>query len=326
MEKSFYDLPAEEVLRNTKTKIYPDGSTSTTYCNQYIFIDQEIKEKYKDEIEQKKAERKSQKEQKKNKDTKTNVRKNNIDNRERDDSIKRSRDKVFDIARLNQFEYFVTITFAGSEYEFENPEFVIKKVRNYLQNKVQRTKNTDKPFKYLLIPEKHKRGGIHCHALVSNIDLIDSGTRLVYGYSKPVKLDTVAKRNLKEKAVVYNIPSWKYGFSTAIKIDSSNAFAFYITKYIVKGNKKIFGQYYWSSRNCVREPQVIYHNTDFYSVNRSAVSKPWTSVKYKYNSNSFFIPEFDKLSSKFDDISDFLDYVYSDEYKKEYENYVERTT
>lgn len=311
MEKSFYDLPPEEILRNTKTKVYPDGSTISTCCNQYIFCDSIVKEKYKEEIERYKEKCKSQKEQEKENNKTNEIKRKYIkaEERERDDAIKRARDKCFDIARLNTWKYFITVTFDGSKYESENPEFVLKKIRNYLYNKVKRTSD----FKYLLIPEYHKSGKIHCHALVSEIDTVDSGTRLVKGYPKPVKLETVEKRGLTVKQIVYNIPSWKYGFSTAIEIDNSTSFAFYITKYIIKGNKKIFGNYYWAGGGVVREPKIIYHNTDFESVPRSSFSKGYYS--YKYQSNNCFIPDFENLSSKFNNIPDFLEYLDSDEFK-----------
>lgn len=41
---NFYDLPPEVVLKNTKTKIYADGSSTTTYCNNYIFVDKNLEE------------------------------------------------------------------------------------------------------------------------------------------------------------------------------------------------------------------------------------------------------------------------------------------
>lgn len=321
MDNSFFDLPPEIVLKNTKTKIYPDGSTNTIYCNHYIFVDKDIKELYSDELnaikEKLESERKEKDVNQKEKQKKDKI--SNKTDRERTDSIKRSRDKVFDIARMNKWKYFITITFDGSKYESQSPDFVMKKVNNWLRKKVQ-----IQGLKYLLIPERHKKGGIHCHALVNDrINVVDSNTRLVYGYNRPVTLETINQRNLIERAVVYNIPSWKYGFSTAIEVDNSTAFAYYITKYITKGNKKIFGQYYWSSRNCQRNPEVAYTNTDFSSIKKTSISKINTSYQYKYQSNNLLISNFDELASKFDDIASFLDYIYSDEYKKLFEYYEE---
>ncbi len=338
----YLDACAEDWNTNTKTKVFPDGSTNTTYCNsRFIFKDKEINEIYSSAsrsvlIEEKAREldvslelaelwlkafemeqqekRELEKEKRKLRiSAASNIPLKNVD-RERDDILKRARDKCFDIARLNDWKYFITVTFKGSKFEFDDPEVVMKKIRSYLMHKVQRN-----GMKYLLIPERHKKGGIHCHALVNDIDVVDSGTVLVEGYPKPIKRETALKRGSTIKQTVYNIPSWKYGFSTAIEIDNSTAFAYYVTKYITKGNKKIFGKYYWSSRNCIREPQIIYHNSDFDHITRSEFCKGQN--KYKYNSNNLIIPDFDKLADRFDDISSFLDYIYSDEYKKEYEKY-----
>lgn len=337
----------ERVLKNTKIKIYPDGSTNTTYCSQYIFTDKKALEYYKEEFEERlKKENLSleydvdyqdyliAKENEENKTEITNENKEYYEKRkldksitenvkkerERTDSVKRSRNKCFDIARLNEWKYFITITFDGSQYDFTNADFVCKKINTWLRNRAYRD-----GLKYLLIPEYHKKsGGIHCHALVNDkLDVVDSGTRLVSGFSKPVKLSTIKSKGLENKVyrTVYNVPKWKYGFSTAIEVDNSLNFAYYVTKYITKGNKKIFGQYYWSSRNCCREPEIVYCNTNFNNVDSSEISKPYTSVKYKYASNSYVLPNMDEIADRFDDISSFLNYVNSQEFKKEVENY-----
>lgn len=318
----------DKILFNCRTKVYPDGSTNTTFCNRYIFKDKQAEQQYFENHKSEFEEETKENIENENKTEKTeNENKIDIDienkkeTRERFDSVKRSRDKVFDIARCNQWKYFITITFNGSLYESKEPKVVIKMLTKWLNNQSSR-----KGLKYLLIPEYHKKGGIHCHALVNDcLQVCDSGTRLVNGYNKSVTLATIEKRNLTVRNVVYNIPAWKYGFSTAIEVDNSSAFAFYITKYITKGNKKIFGQYYWSSRSLVREPEIILHNKEFNFVNAPTYEHNNCGTKYKYRSNTEFIPNFDELSSKFDDIGSFLDYIYSDEYKLLAENYKERS-
>ena len=46
-------------------------------------------------------------------------------------------------------------------------------------------------------------------------------------------------------------------------------------------------------------------------------------------SSAFFITRpsssFEEVSARFDNIADFLDYIYSDEYRKEYDDYFERS-
>ena len=212
-----------EYRYNTKTKVYPNGLTKTTYCNTSIF-------KYPED--------------KKIIDTEPKKRIFKIKREEstpRMDSIKRSKDKLFDLVYCNDWDYFVTVTFNPDEVDSFNVKEVMRKTAKWLNNAVTR-----KGLRYLLVPEEHKSGRIHCHLLINDVfDLVDSGKR-----SKGRK--------------VFNIPSWKYGFSTAVPVEGDKLrLSCYITKYITKNSKSIFGKYYWSSRNLVREPKIILTNNDF---------------------------------------------------------------
>ena len=311
----------EKALKNTKTKIYPDGSVNTIYCNRYIFKDKKVLEEYSEQLrefdeqdelffemfsdysEEELEERKQSRE----------VKKKPASERERSDSLKRSKDKVFDIARLNDWKYFLTITFDGSEYDFNNPDFVKKKVNKWLKNEVQR-----QGLKYLLIPEYHEKGGIHCHALINSaLDVTDSGTVIVAGYPKPVKRENALKFGSDILHTVYNVPKWKYGFSTAIEITDTTGFAYYITKYITKGNDKIFGKYYWAGGDINREPEIVLTNTDFSSVDRPVHHLLYTANSYKYNSN-FEVDDFEAVSARFEhDFNSILEYLYSEDYRNE---------
>ena len=329
MKSDIYD----KLYKNTKTKIFPDGSISTVYCSRKIFKDPVEFEKYADEIEKDKKEtedffnevgeytqeeletiRENRKAQSQKFVSYSEFLKECGAKRERNDSTKRAKDKCFDIARLNNFTWFLTITFDGSEYDFKNPDFVKKKVRHWLENQVKR-----KGLKYLLIPEYHEKGGIHCHALINDcFEMTDSGTVLVEGYPKPIKLETAKARNAIIKHTVYNVPAWKYGFSTAIQITDCTNFAYYVTKYITKGNNKIFGKYYWSGGDILRKPQIVYSNTDFNSVSKTPVTLPYTDYQYKYQCN-FDIPkrDYEAFAKECgDDMAALLAHFYGDEYRK----------
>ena len=71
----------------------------------------------------------------------------------------------------------------------------------------------------------------------------------------------------------------------------------YVTKYITKGNDKIFGRYYWSSRNLVKSTNVIFTNTDYNSLNLKEYT-PVFGCSFKYErqllSNADFKNEWDK--------------------------------
>ena len=90
---------------------------------------------------------------------------------------------------------------------------------------------------------------------------------------------------------IYNIADWqeKFGFCTAIPIDGNiTALSYYITKYISKGNDKIFGRFYWSSRNLQREPEIGYGMADFGEINQPVYKVEGTTRMLKYEADFKF--------------------------------------
>ncbi len=240
---------------NVKCKLYPDGSTNTIYCNQRIFNDTPTERKpKKDKSNEKPITRKT-----------VSVGKSGATCEVRSDSLKRAKDKIQDIVLCNDFDYFVTLTFNPKKVDSFNVEEVKKAIKTWLNKGVER-----RNYKYVAIPEYHKSGRIHLHALMSgNLRLVDSGKR-------------------HNDKIIYNITDWqeKFGFCTAIPIDGNiNALGYYITKYITKGNDKIFGHFYWSSRNLNREPEIAYGMTDFGKVNQYEYKVEGSTRKYKYESD-----------------------------------------
>lgn len=250
---------------NVKYKIYPDGSTNTIYCNQRIFNDTPTERKTvkkSDDSDDKETSNKNPFRKK------VLVGKSDILSEVRSDSLKRAKDKIQDICLCNKFDYFVTLTFNPEKVDSFNVEEVKNAIKTWLNNGVAR-----RGYKYIAIPEYHKSGRIHLHALMSgNLQLVDSGHK---HYEK----------------TIYNIADWqeKFGFCTAIPIDGNiNSLAYYITKYITKGNDKIFGRFYWSSRNLNREPEIAYGMTDFGLVNQAEYKIEGTTRKLKYEADFKF--------------------------------------
>ncbi len=58
-----------------------------------------------------------------------------MNNEVRDDNMRRARNKVFDIARLNDFQWFITWTLDKHLIDRYNPTEVSKKLKNFLNNK-----------------------------------------------------------------------------------------------------------------------------------------------------------------------------------------------
>lgn len=149
-------------------------------------------------------------------------------------SVNRSKRNLYHIARSNVWEYFITLTFNRDYTDASNYDEVSKKVRHWLSNLKLRA---SPDFKYIVVPELHKDGiNYHFHGLISNIGnlyISDSG-----------KIDKSGK-------IIYNLPCWKWGFSTATKIESNERVTNYLGKYITKDlmNRLKNKKRYYASQN-----------------------------------------------------------------------------
>lgn len=232
-----------EVRFNAKIKYYPDGSEKLIVFNKPVYIlpgyeqhnytERERPEKY------------------------------NTDGESRIDNLIRSKNKVFDIAFMNDFQYFVTITLDKEKIDRYDISVIKKAIRTFLNNQAKR-----KGLVYLILPEFHKDGAIHFHGLIKGdkLNFTDSG------------------KQTKDGKVIYNWLDWKYGFSTAIPLTGDTSFvAKYITKYVTKDFKKIFGQYYLAGGNgLIRDVPFELFNTDFDCYNCQEISIQNTNLKVKY--------------------------------------------
>jgi len=121
------------------------------------------------------------------------------------------------IANLCQ-EGQVHIAFPGSKA-------VAHALGRWADNMVRR-----KGLKYVLVPELHKKGGIHFHGFFNDsVQVVDSGHHDTAGHP------------------VYNLPEWTLGFTTAIELygDYPSAVG-YVTKYIGKQGLRPMGRWYYS--------------------------------------------------------------------------------
>ncbi len=218
--RTYTDL---DVRYNTKIKVYPNGLTKTVYCNTAIFKYPEDKQVLDVPPKQR------------------TISDSPSSSTKRSDNVKRAKDKLFDLIYCNDWDYFLTITYDPDAVDSYNVSEVMQKTARWLNNNVIR-----RGLRYVLVPEYHKSGRVHCHALINGVfTFVDSGKR-----SKGRK--------------VYNVPEWQYGWSTAVKVSGDKLrMSCYITKYITKNAKSVFGRFYWSSRNLVREPEIYLENNDF---------------------------------------------------------------
>lgn len=187
-------------------------------------------------------------------------------------SVRRARKAVQDLARSNEWAYFVTLTLDAAKVDRYDPVEVLRHLRHWLGNNVRR-----KGLRYVLVPEHHKDGALHFHGLFNDaLEAVDSGTVSVPGRKAPVKVRSEAHRAELEAQgghPVYNLPGWGWGFSTAIQLyGEKDAAIAYVCKYIGKemvspsGGQfgtpsKVGGRWYYSGGDLQR-PSVEWFDVD----------------------------------------------------------------
>lgn len=165
-------------------------------------------------------------------------------------SLRRSKTTVGDLVLANKFTHFVTFTFNCKSCpkrfnctnkphctcpkdfcERFNDARITSQMSGWLDRNVRKY-----GMKYLLVPERHKSGALHFHAMIRDYGgvLKDSGKR--YHGKK-----------------IYNMSYFKFGFTNVTEIRNVTATSNYVKKYFVKDMALIRGnKRYWASRNLDR--------------------------------------------------------------------------
>lgn len=148
-------------------------------------------------------------------------------------SLSRSRKKVYDYARSNDFTYFVTLTFDPQKVDSFSCDDSFEHMRNWLNRMRKRFPD----LRYLGVPELHKSGRFHFHFLMSD-DI------------KPVLV--LSDKKYKGRTV-YNVGSYRFGWTTAIEVYDKSKIPSYMVKYITKDLKSRSPnkRRYWNSHNLV---------------------------------------------------------------------------
>ena len=95
-------------------------------------------------------------------------------------SVSRTRRTVRDIVLCNDFEWFVTFTFDPNKVDRYNYNRCLSVMSIWLHKR----KSFDKDFSYLVIPEFHKDGAIHFHALLSHFTGTSEVMRILHSACK----------------------------------------------------------------------------------------------------------------------------------------------
>jgi hypothetical protein len=159
-----------------------------------------------------------------------------------DVSASLSKNKVYRIARANDWEWFITLTFDRTKTDSSDYDIIVNRLHIYLNNLKKRS---CPDLKYLIVPELHSDGEhYHLHGLIANCD----GLKF-----KLWKIDS------KSNMPVFNVVNWKWGFTTATRVQDNNRVSSYITKYITKDMDKHLSEKnrYFYSRNCNLPDEVF---------------------------------------------------------------------
>lgn len=183
-------------------------------------------------------------------------------------SKRRARVAVRDYGLCNDFKYFVTLTLDPIYINRYDIKEVTRKLNTWADNAVRR-----QGLKYVLVPELHKDGAIHFHGFFNDaLEAKDSGTMIPPGGGKPKRPRSKAQRAAWAAAgghIVYNLPAWKLGYTTAIPLYGRRAAAVgYVCKYISKAQTKVGGRWYYSGGGLAR-PELTFSDVPIEAYERA---------------------------------------------------------
>lgn len=142
-----------------------------------------------------------------------------------DRSMRRARANLRRLALANDFRWFVTLTLDPAKIDRNDGKAVAHALGRWADNMARR-----KGLKYVLVPELHKKGGIHFHGFFNDaVEATASGHFDSMGHP------------------VFNLHEWPLGFTTAIELYGDYPAAVgYVTKYIGKQGVRPMGRWYYS--------------------------------------------------------------------------------
>lgn len=183
-------------------------------------------------------------------------------------AVRRAKQKLRDLALCNGMRYFVTLTLDPAVIDRYDMREITRRLNAWCSNQVQRC-----GLAYVLVPERHRDGAVHFHGFVNDaVEVVDSGTLSLPWEKKPRRPANEAQRAewlARGGKVVFNLPSWPLGFTTAIELYGNAMSAVnYCCKYVGKQQEgasapeKIGGRWFYHG-GCKAGPIIRYADVDF---------------------------------------------------------------
>lgn len=161
-------------------------------------------------------------------------------------SLSATKNKIYNIARSNTWEWFITLTFERENTNASDYDMITRRLHTFMNN-LQKRKCPD--MKYLIVPELHAdKQNYHFHGLVSGVD----------------SLRFCFSGHFDDKGnPIFNILDWKYGFTTATRVQDSGKASGYITKYITKDTElKLKNKKRYLCSQSVNRTEASFHVID----------------------------------------------------------------
>ncbi len=152
-----------------------------------------------------------------------------VNDEKTDESISRTRSRIFELAYCNSWQWFFTATLDPKKYVRSDLTMFHKILTQWLRNY---NKKYNLNIKFILIPELHSDGvSWHIHGLLFGLP-VEYLKQFILGEKMSVKL----AEKVKNGELLYNwLPyAEKFGFCDLEPIRSHEAVSKYITKYISK--------------------------------------------------------------------------------------------
>lgn len=154
-------------------------------------------------------------------------------------SVSRTRKRIREIAGSMEVSWFATLTISPSScvhrYSYDDCTRALREYFSDLRDKCN-------DLQYIAIPELHKDGALHFHVLFSHHILE------FLNYAGAFRLS----KKSPHKTEVYHLPSWSYGFTSVLAVETPARFINYVVKYITKdlcASTKHKQRYFYSRSN-----------------------------------------------------------------------------
>ena len=204
-------------------------------------------------------------------------------------SINRTKTKISDYVLCNNFSHFATFTFDPSNPKVKTEEnrHDFQKMASLLKNwlkteQLNHFRRHGRKFRYLIVPERHKNGAWHFHALLENYK-----NETENFYTRKNKYITVSELKSKKKDKNRKfITRYNLGRSEIAPIKDKTKMSSYIKKYITKEliqDKN--AKRYWCSKN-LKTPEIIENIVE----SSTTISKEYLLKEYDYH-KIYIIPK-----------------------------------